>query len=277
MKSRGLVVAIAVVLAVLAAVGVIVYTSNVKSGVSDEQVAVVVSTVDIAPNTQLDALLQQNVFTQISVPQEAAVPNVVTSTEELVGRTTSAPIYQNEQIPLARLGEGGDILGIEDGHIAIGLDVSGPAAVNGYIQQGRYIGIYATFSAGTPVLKADLKKLFSAAQIQKLYDQIQGTGTTTSLATSSVLLLPTDTTVTLFPAVKVLAIQNPSVDETSGRSSGGSSTMVLDLAPEDATDLVHALSISKLYMGLLPPDNDKGYVTPGSMGVTLAKVTGVAK
>ncbi len=36
MRSRGLVVAIAVVLAVLAAVGVIVYTSNVKEKAVDE-------------------------------------------------------------------------------------------------------------------------------------------------------------------------------------------------------------------------------------------------
>ena len=107
MRSRGLVVAIAVVLAVLAAVGVIVYTSNVRNNAINEgSSSVLVSTVNIQANTPLDPLIAQGAFTTINVPPDAQVPDAVTDTTQLQGLTATAPIYPNEQIPLARVATG---------------------------------------------------------------------------------------------------------------------------------------------------------------------------
>ena len=75
MRSRGLVVAIAVVLAVLAAVGVIVYTSSVRETAVDENTTTVLaSTQDIQANTPLDPLIAQGVFQTIQVPNDGVVP-----------------------------------------------------------------------------------------------------------------------------------------------------------------------------------------------------------
>ncbi len=68
MKSRGLVVAIAVVLAVLAAVGVIVYTSSVRdTAITEGTTPVIASSQDIPSGTQLDPLIASNVFKTINV------------------------------------------------------------------------------------------------------------------------------------------------------------------------------------------------------------------
>src|SRR4051794_27609229 len=107
MRSRGLVVAIAVVLAVLAAVGVIVYTSSVRDNAANENTTQrVTSSQDIPANTSLDPLIEQGVFTLTPIPNDAVVPNSITDVTQLQGQVTSAPIYQNEQIPKNRLSSG---------------------------------------------------------------------------------------------------------------------------------------------------------------------------
>jgi len=277
MRSRGLVVAIAVVLAVLAAIGVIVYTNSVKTNAvtGSGAASVLVSKQDIPANTQLDPLLQQGVFETITVPHDAIVAGAVTQESELQGQTTSAPIYANEQIPVSRLSTGvSNNLGISDGHVGLGLQIGGPQAVNGYIQTADNVVVYVTFNRGTVVSTASLKQLLSPAQIQKFFDTINANGSTTT-AGSGAVVLPFDITMTLVRSIKVLSIQNPAVDTSTGRSTPGNSTLVLDADPTDAQEMIFASSQGTLYLGLLPPKNKDGYSEPATIGVPLTKVLGV--
>lgn len=279
MRSRGLVVAIAVVLAVLAAVGVIVYTNGVKNNaVGETQTAVVVAKQDIAANTALNALISQGVFETINVPNDAVVSGAITDESELQNQTTAAPIYANEQIPVNRLATGEtNNLGISDGHVGLGLQIGGPQSVNGYIQPADQVVVYVTFNRGTVVSSQSLKQLLSPAQIQKFYDAINQNGqSSSSLANSPALVLPFDITMTLVKSVKVLSIQNPPTDADTGRSTSGNSTLVLDAVPADAQELIFASSQGTLYLGLLPPKNKDGYSEPATIGVPLTKVLGVA-
>jgi Flp pilus assembly protein CpaB len=179
MRSRGLVVAIAVVLAVLAAVGVIVYTSSVRdTATSENTTPVVTSSQNIPANTPLDPLVQANVFKLTPIPNDAVVPNAVTDISQLQAQVTSAPIYQNEQIPINRLsgGPGSNNLGITDGNVGLGLQVAGAASVNGYVQQGSHVVLYATFNKGTLISKQSLKFFLTGSQISKLQSVSTSTG-----------------------------------------------------------------------------------------------------
>jgi Flp pilus assembly protein CpaB len=281
MRSRGLVVAIAVVLAVLAAVGVIVYTNSVKTNAvtGSGAASVLVSKQDIAASTPLNPLISQGVFQSITVPKDAVVAGAVTQESELQNQTTSAPIYANEQIPVSRLTTGtGNLLGISEGHVGLGLQIGGPQSVNGYIQNADQVVVYVTFNRGTVVSNQSLKQLLSPAQIQKFYDSIASNGaSSSSLASAPALVLPFDFTMTLVRSVKVLSIQNPAVDTDTGRSTSGSSILVLDATPEDAQQIIFASSQGALYLGLLPPTNKDGYGEPAAIGVPIQKVVGVAK
>lgn len=279
MRSRGLVVAIAVVLAVLAAVGVIVYTSNVRdTAVNENTTPVLASTQDIQANTPLDPLIAQGVFQTIQVPNAGVVPDAVKDVAQLQGQTATAPIYQNEQIPLGRISSGvTNTYGIDPGNIGIGLEVPGQAAVNGIVQQGDNITIYATFRRGTLVTKQGLKVLLTPAQISKAFAQALGGAPATGAVSQNVFQFQTDFTIALVPAVEVLSVQNPPVDTTSGRTATGASTYILNMDPTDAQELVFATDHSTLYLGLLPPDNNNGYPLPGTIGVPFGKVIGVSK
>jgi Flp pilus assembly protein CpaB len=267
MRSRGLVVAIAVVLAVLAAVGVIVYTSSVKeSAVNENTLPVLVSTQDIPANTALDPLIAQGVFTTANVPQTVVVADAVTSPDQLQGKTATANIYANEAIPLSRVTSQNQ-LGISPGNIGLGLQVDGPAAVNGTISQGDNVAIWATFGSGTLVTKQDLKQLLTPSAISQL----------TGGSSGGTIRMPTDLTVTLVRTVKILSAQNPPVDTSTGRSTSGASTFILDMKPSDAELTVFALNSATLYMGLLPPENKDGYAQPGTVGLPFGTVVGVAR
>jgi Flp pilus assembly protein CpaB len=267
MRSRGLVVAIAVVLAVLAAVGVIVYTSNVReNSVTENSTLVVVSSQDIPPNSALDPLISGGVFHTTPIPNESVVTGAVKDISELQGKTSSAFIFQNEQIPIDRVTGAIGELGISPGNVGIGLQVDGSAAVNGYVQQGSHVVLYATFSAGSLVSRQTLKYFLKGSAVSKL------AGTSPS---ANLIRMPTDYTFQLVPSVLVIAVQNPAPDASTGKPTAGSSSFVLDLTPEDAANVVFAVDHSTLYMGLLPGQNEGGYSQPGVIGAPAAQVIGV--
>ena len=92
--------------------------------------------------------------------------------------------------------------------------------------------------------------------------------------------MPFDFTLPLIKSVRVLAINNPPVDSSTGKPGNGGSTLVLDMLPADAQALVLAnTDATQLWLGLLPPNKDgsaaTGYKSPATFGVPFAKVTGV--
>ncbi|MDQ4107656.1 MAG: Flp pilus assembly protein CpaB [Actinomycetota bacterium] len=248
MRSRGLVVAIAVVLAVAAAAAVILYTQGVKEEalVGGRLETVIVSTQEILPNEPLDDLVGQGVFRQIRVPNEALVSDAVRDVTELDGATTTATIYANEQIPASRLStseQRPNSLGISQGHIGVALELDAPQGGAGNIQPGDNVSVFAT------------------------YQNIQVGAAGQSLATP-------DFTATLVPTVKVLRIENPQVDTETGDQQNNTERIrvTLDLEPKQAQDLVFAQENGLVWLGLLPPD-ELG-TQPGASTVPLGLLRG---
>jgi Flp pilus assembly protein CpaB len=264
MRSRGLVVAVAVVLAIVAGAAVILYTNSVKTNAVSGGTDVVVSTQDIAANTNLNTLIDQSAFKVIKVPSDSLVQGAVTDVEQLRNQTATQPILANEQISSSRLSSGtavaGGTLGIDEGHVAVSLKVDGPAGVNGAITAGSYITVYTTVQ-GLKVLKGSPAAMIAAA-----------TRPTSATAPAAGELPPM--TITLIPAVKVLRVVNPPVD-ASNQSTGGSVTLTLDLTPTDAQNLVFGQSSGSIYLGLLPPGDTKGNSIPFSV-VPIDRVLGKA-
>jgi pilus assembly protein CpaB len=243
MRSRGLVVAIAVVLAVAAAAAVILYTQGVKEDVATggELTRVIVATQQIPANQSLDPLVDQGIFTEIQLPKDALVEGAVTDVEQLRGVTTTTPILANEQISTSRLSSAKrplNLTGVSEGHLGVAIELDAPQGGIGNIQPGDSVQVFATYQ-GVQVIKGDIRKLINA----------------TPGATSPKVDLP-DFTLTLIPTVRVLRIQNPSVDTETGRSDSSRIQVTLDLLPQDAQNLVFAQENARIWLGLLPPGED---------------------
>ena len=257
MRSRGLVVAIAVVLAVAAAAAVVLYTQGIK----DEQfgasgaTTVIVSGQDIPANTQLQPLLDQGgVFTEVQVPESALVANAVTSTDQLNGATTTQQIFANEQIPTSRLSTSDtplNRLGISPEHLAVSVEIDAPPGGLGNIQAGDYVQVFATYQS-VSVIPVGLQQYLRSP----------------ATSTAPQKQLP-PFTLTLIETVKVLKIQNPPVDVETGRTDVSRIQVTMDLEPQDAQNLVFAQENAHIWLGLLPPKEEGTSPKPSTVPLEL--------
>lgn len=248
MRSRGLVVAIAVVLAVAAAAAVILYTQGIKEGVGGGT-TVIVASQDIPPNTQLQPLVDQGVFGEVQIPKEALVTGALTTTEGLGSATTTQQIFANEQIPVSRLSTSDtplNRLGISPEHLAVSVEIDAPQGGLGNVVAGDNVQVFATYQS-VSVIPVTLQQYIRQPASATAAPQKQ---------------LP-PFTLTLIPTVKVLKIQNPPVDVETGRSDSSRIQVTLDLLPEDAQNLVFAQENARIWLGLLPPE-EEGLQLPAS-------------
>lgn len=235
MRSRGLVIAVAFLLAMSATFVVYLYMRGVEErSTGGELIAVVVSDEDIPAGTQLDELLAEDHFSTIRVPEDAVVRDAVLNVRELEGRETSAPVLAGEQISTTRLRGSeqlpGGNLGIPGGHQALTLPLEAPRLAGGAIQQGDHVTLY-----GTLTNIASAKGNSPAA------------------------------TVTLVPDVEVLDVTTA---EVTGETSQTTEMITLALKAKDAQKVVFAQEQGSVWMTLLPPNEqgtDSGTTTAGEL------------
>lgn len=224
MRSRGLVIAVAFLLAMSATLVVYLYMRGVEQRTtSGQMVAVVVSSEDIPAGTQLDELVAEGLFSTVRVPEDAVVRGAVVDIKELHGRETSAPILAGEQISTTRLQGSeqlpGGNLGIPQGYQALTLPLDSPRIAGGAIQPGDHVTLYGTF-----------------------------TNVASSKGNSPAA------TVTLVPDVEVLDV---TTTEVTGETSQTTEMVTLALKARDAQKVVFAQEQGAVWMTLLPP-NEKG-------------------
>lgn len=247
MRSRGLVVAIAVVLAVAAAAAVVLYTQGVKEDAErgGELTTVIVATQLINPNQRLDPLIEQDIFTEIDIPTSALVEGAVTDLEQMRGATTTTAILANEQISESRLSTSEEPLprlGVTEGHLGVAVELEAPQGGAGNIQPGDSISVFATYQ-NVQIIAGDLRQIVNNPGALPA-----GAGQKQDVP---------DFTVTLIPTVRVLRIENPQVDtETGEQDNSDRIRITLDLLPEDAQNLVFAQENGLVWLGLLPPGED---------------------
>jgi pilus assembly protein CpaB len=247
MKTRGLAIMVAFLLAIGATAAVYMYVQGVRNdatgGVTD-MATVIVSKQDIPARSSLDNLISGGAFTTLQIPLNAVVQGAITDVSQLNGKSTAFPILQGEQITTARLQgsstqvEGG-VLGIPQGQKALTLPMELTRAVGGVIQAGDHITLYATFD--------DVSIISSRATLNQLLGGKQAETKKRDIGSF---------TVTVVADVQVLKVANSLADQ-----NGGQSMVTLALSPEDAQKVVFSQENGKVWFALLPP-GESGTTVP---------------
>ncbi len=257
MRSRGLVVVLALILATLATVGVFLYSRGVKEDARQggDLVTVVVSKVDIPANSDMNQFVAEDQFKALEVPRDAVIQDAITQISQLQDRRNSVYIFAGEQIPVGRVQGGevpGGLLSIPEGYQALTVALDAPRAISGTLAGGDNVTIYATFT-GVELIK--LNKKFQPAPTA------QGQETPHF-----------DTTVVLVPQVQVLRVIREVATTVTGQQQDATASsdvqVILALLPEDAQKLVFALELGIPYLSLLPPGEDGVQLDP----LTWAKI-----
>lgn len=246
MKTRGLAVIVALLLAIGATGAVFLYVQGVKKdakGTATDMATVIVSKQDIPAQTTLDGLISSGAFTSLQIPADAVVQGAVTDVSQLQGQSTAFPILQGEQITTARLQGSstqvqGGVLGIPSGHKAVTIPLDLPQAVGGVVQTGDHITLYATFD-DVQIINGSLKQILAGAAIDTKKHDVG------------------DFTVTVVPDVQILKAVKPA-------EGTNNSTVLLTLAltPQEAQLVIFSKEEGKVWVGLLPPGETGTSVPP---------------
>jgi Flp pilus assembly protein CpaB len=262
MKSRSLVVAGALVLALLATAGVFLYVNNVKreAETGGALTTVLVSATDISAGTELDPLVDQGAFEPRQIPSDAVVQGAVTSVSQLRNRTAAVPILAGEQIALSRLSGTaeklpGGVFGLQEGYEAVSVKLEAEQMLGRKLQAGDHVTFYGVYT-DVSLASASLSSLFGHGG-----GVSEGGGTLPSVAAVVV------------PDTRVLAVTTAPTDASSTTSQdevSESQLVTLELTPEDAQKLAFTQQVGKIWLGLIRP----GDPAPKAGPVTLAEVIG---
>ena len=241
MKSRGMVIILAFLLAAGATGAVYLYVSGVKQEATTggALTTVVTSKQDIAAGTDLDPLIEQGVFQQSEVPTDDLVVGAVTELGQLRGQTTAAAILAGEQIPIARLNGSltGGPLGVSKGYEAATFQLSAEQVVGAGLQQNAEVTVYSAFDAATT---KSLKK---------------APGTTAKQAALPGLVMP------IVEGVRVLDVVRPGVEPGQQPSDQGA-LVTLELKPQDLEKVVYAQQYGTIWIGLRGPNDTPAPAKP---------------
>ena len=229
MSSRITVIALAVVFASVATLGVFMYARGLQDNAetTTDTVGVVVVSQDIPSDTELDGLLSGGALEVQQVPADLVVSNAVTDLDELKGEKTASPILAGEQVSSTRLAGSqdlpGGVLRIPKGMQGITVALESQRVVGGNVlNSGDHIAIYATFQneKHTALVSSD-------AQVLRVSRAAEGTASGTA---------------------------------TTQSGSGNSVTLALD--PEEVQKLVFGQDLGKVYFSVIPPGEEGKSLEP---------------
>lgn len=152
MRRQTLVIPIALLLAVMAAAAVVLYTMNVKRDATTggATTSVVVATKSIPVGSQLDPLIADGTLQEQEVPKNYVVPGAVRSLTDLEGTTTGQPVLEGEQVVEDRIAELGAApgggLGIPDGFSAFTLELPAAQGVGNTLHRGDHVRVFTNFA-----------------------------------------------------------------------------------------------------------------------------------
>jgi Flp pilus assembly protein CpaB len=242
MKAR-VAILVALVLAAAATVGVFAYVNGVRhenQKTITQSATVIVSKVNIQPNTALDPLISAGDFSAASLPTAVVVTGAVTDVGQLRGQTTDSFILAGEQITTYRLQKGaaagsGGPLGIQSGYEALSLSLDAANAGGGFVRQNDNVTVYASWDDFQIIPGA-----FSAILAGK-------SNTKRDLG---------NVTLSIVPQTRVLRVSGAS---TNGQVSS-EIQVTLELSPDDAAAILQAQETGHVWLALLPP-GQKGVAT----------------
>lgn len=231
MRSKILILSVAVVLGLLAVLFGARYLESAKADIASgvEPVLVLVATRDVPAGTPAEDLLDQDFASEKEVPRQYVADGAISSLGSIKGKVLSVPLTRGEQLTSSRFKVAEEVglnYAVPEGYVAISVPDNPARGVSGFIKPGDYVMVISSFDPG------ELDEAVSKILIKKA--RVLATGKQTSQ------------TVT------------PDEDEeTGGGMLGGTTetatvqTLTLAVTPVDAERLVFAQEVGSVWYTLL--------------------------
>jgi len=253
MKSRVLIIVVALVLAGTAAFFSARYLQDARSGIAKESqpVEVLVAQEDVPQGTSADEMIAKKMIVLQEVPRRFTAAGAVSTPKGIEGMVLSTPLTRGQQITGDQF-EAPNVAGlafsIPKQNLALTIPVDEVSGVGGLVKPGDHVVLYATFSPG-PKGEKDLTKML--------------------LADSKVLAV--GTTLRSDQVQEKADDKNAVVSSTRNQEQEAqpATTLTLAVAPADVERVVFAEETGRVWCALLPATTDE---IPASQGQTIRTV-----
>lgn len=236
-----------------------VNTADERARADAEPVEVWVSSGAIPQGMTMETALARDLIELAQVPSVNRPADAIVTLEQISGLATLYPVLSQVVLQQGMWGDPTSIeanFDVDEGQVALSLQVGVPEGVSGFLDQGDQIGIIAHIDAQLPSSGVALGPdggVVTATEPQEV-----------SVTTSQYV---TD--------AEVLAV-GQRVDATPGEAGGNSAEsqpvgqvlVTVSVSPEDAERLVFATNEGAVYFTLLPDGGESGD-TPGTQFDTL--------
>ena len=248
MRSRWLILVVALALGLAAAGLTSMYLSGVRTQVlkAAKPVKVLVANEDIPKGTTVEAIMERKLIEQRDVPQQFVTAEAISSLRTVDGQVLAVSVSRGEQLSKTRFqfsSQAGLSFGIPKGYVGLTIPSDDSRGVAGLIKPGDNVVIWTS-------VKQDANDENSWV-------------TKPCVTGASVIAVRKSTGVEADTDTKrqggsVLAAQKTD-------SSEGPPTVTLALKPAEAQSVVLAEEVGRVWLSLLPTDAKS---TPGRAGIT---------
>lgn len=211
MDRRKALLAVAAVIAALGTLLVFLYVRGADNRADERYGAVQVLRVvkEIPPGETVEAAQAAGKIETSAVSQKDLLPDALTGTEPIAGKTATTTIYPGEQLVSSKFGASGTATGltIPKGRIAISVNLSDPARVAGFVNPGDKVAIF--YNAGT----------YSRLLLPNI--EVIGAGTTTVVATTTTDATGAQTSEQLPKTLLTLAVSQSEAERILFASGNG--------------------------------------------------------
>lgn len=251
MRSKLLILAVAVVLGLLAVLFGARYLDSARAEIAAgaEPVLVLVASRDVPAGTPAEQLLDQEFAEEKEVPRQYVADAAISSVGTIKGKVLAVPLTRGEQLTSNRFKvaeEVGLAYALPEGYVAISVPDNPARGVSGFITPGDYVMVIGSFDPGT------IDEAISKILIKK----------------ARVLATGTETSQTVQPSASE---QGESGGMLSGNASSapGIQTLTLAVTPVDAERLVFAQEVGSVWYTLL---SSSSIVVPDTAGEQFPQV-----
>lgn len=235
MPRRNLLLVAAALVAALGTLLIVLYVRGIDARATQGQELVEVLVADdvINVNESVADAQAAGKFVTKQIPNSARVEGALSSLKSLEGKVATGAIYPDEQILEQNFGQPGTggLLPIPAGKLAISVELSDPARVAGFVDNGSEVAIFASADPQLITPEGDERPLSSSTRV---------------IATRVLVIGVGDTTVTS---------AGNAADQDSGEGAISRTILTLAVTQTEAEKILFAARNSEIAFGLLTEDS----------------------
>lgn len=247
MRTKAIIIVIALILAGVATVLAVNYINSARSEVaaSSEPIEVLVAQEDIPRGVAAEELIAGGMIALEQVPQRYVAADAISSERAIEGQVLNTPLSKGEQVTVARFSlpsAAGLSYSVPADQVAIAIPVNEVRGISGMVRPGDRVAVFVTIESA---------------------DEAEEGAKVTRLLIPEAKVVAMGTALTSEPVEQTTQEEGGAIVSTNREAPEAPSVMTLAVPPADAEKLIFSEEVGSVWITLLPATAETGPAAPG--------------